>query len=1455
MRLAAFVSCLTSFHALAQGVVTTVAGADWVFPSRSIPALAAPLASPTGLALAPNGDLYIADCDNLAIFRLDTKGVLSMVVGTGVRGITASGPAASSSIRCPANLMFSPSGDLYFASGGIKKVSPDGHMTTLGGEGSRTGEGIPFVETGEYIDSFAMDSKGNIYYSQPRKHQIRRVTPDGIVRTFAGTGENGFSGDGGRALDARFNLPVHVAVNENDEVLVDDQLNRRIRLIDRNGVVRTIVGNGTLGDRSDGIPALNASIGVIGGLLPEPGGALLIADDFQVRRVSASGIITRIAGSDRGYSGDGGPARSARFGRVSALAKSPSGQIWIGDQFYGRVRTILPDGFVMTVAGADGYKANPDASSPLNAWFDGPQYIAVSPTGLVTFVARGAVSVLYQIGADGLMRRLAGGVLETANPNFARTTSMFIGGVAFDANGDLLIAAETQILRIAADGRLSVVAGSVLPGSSGDGGPASRAMFTSVQDIFVTRSGEIYLTDRFNHRVRRIRADGIVEAVAGNGTAGYSGDGGPATQARLNSPMGVAVDAAGAVYIADTFNNRIRRVTPDGRIETVAGDGQPGLSGDNGPAVNARLADPWQIRFDNAGNLLIAESEAARIRMLRKDGTITTFAGGGRLRGDGLPPTAVAFNGPRGVAVDAAGRVYVTELVGHRVRAILPDPPAFTTNLSELTLSNTAEIVLNSPVSGLPFTASVSPAAPWLRISPASGNLPASITVTASPVGLGPGRYSGSINISVPSANPPSRQVTVNYVVPFPTTTGRLQPGASNLTFAGQQGAEPLIATLSLSHSASVPSPFSITVRDAPWLAASTVQGQITPGTPSIIQFTATPGSLAPGSYSGSIQITSGQETVTLPATLTITSQRGKILLSQIGLTFIGVEGGGSVLPQKIGVLNEGSGVLDVTATASVFKGGNWLQLANTRLRIENPLLDVQFVDVSVNYTGLPAGDYYGEVRFSSPGVQVQVATVYLQVLPPGSNPGPEVIPSGLIFIGEPNAPSQSQDVVVSSPLKAPTAYASAGVTTDGGRWLSHVPANALISPNEPRRIVVESAFSGLTSRVYRGSVFLLFEDGSSRSIAVLSVVAPAPAADKSSPRQAASCPNPALVGEFLAPLNGAAVLIGQPVSIQVKFADQCGNLLNTERGSGSGVVAQFGNGDGDVPLVSIGGGVWTGTWRPLNTSAGPVTIRAAAAYARGLVIQAGIAERSVRVGRQGSAPIVRQGSLTHGATQRSDTPIAPGTLISIYGANLAEAQSSSRGAPLPTNLDGAEVLLGGEPLPLLFASPGQINAQVPYSLPTNTTHQIVVRRNGAVSVPEAFAVADAQPGIFTVNQQGVGQAVVLGPDQLNIADPAHPARRGQPIVIYCTGLGQVSERIQPGQSSPFNPLASTISQVAATVGGRSAQVLFSGLTPGFSGLYQVNAILASDTPVGDSIPVVITANGRTSEAVTIAVR
>jgi uncharacterized protein (TIGR03437 family) len=455
------------------------------------------------------------------------------------------------------------------------------------------------------------------------------------------------------------------------------------------------------------------------------------------------------------------------------------------------------------------------------------------------------------------------------------------------------------------------------------------------------------------------------------------------------------------------------------------------------------------------------------------------------------------------------------------------------------------------------------------------------------------------------------------------------------------------------------------------------------------------------------------------------------------------------------------------------------------------------------------------------------------------------VQPSGIIFTGVAGVSPASQEVIVSNPLGRNISFASGSVTFDGSAWLRHLPTNAPVAPNEPRRIVIQPNFTSMGPGIQRAAITLVFDDGTIRTVGILSVVGTsAAAASKDGERQAAQ------IGD------GAAARTGQPFPIELRAVDDCGNAVRgNERNVNTAMFAKFDNGDPDLRLVPLGDGRWAGTWRPLNGTKDRVTVAGVGVLVEGLVVQAGRVERQVSLAASSTTPVIRAGAVVHGASQRADVPIAPGSLVTLYGANLSERTTGLNALPLPVESEGTEVLLDGQALPILFASPGQINAQLPFSLPTNAALQVVVRKREQISVPEVFVVAAAQPGIFTKNQQGSGQGIVVRADQVTLAEPGTPARLGEAIVIYGTGLGPVSQTVAAGTPSPSSPLAATLSTVSVTVGGRAAQVLFAGLTPGFAGLYQVNAILAGDTPTGNAVPLVIQVDGRESNSVDIAVQ
>ncbi len=246
-------------------------------------------------------------------------------------------------------------------------------------------------------------------------------------------------------------------------------------------------------------------------------------------------------------------------------------------------------------------------------------------------------------------------------------------GLVFDGSGNLYVVdTGNHRVRKVASGVITTITGTGVGGFSGDGGLAAGAELNNPAGIAIDGGGNLYVADRKNHRIRKIDPSGIITTVAGTGTGAYGGDGGLATEAQLDIPEGVAVDAAGNLYIADRYNNRIRKVDAHGVITTIAGDGSSWAGGDGGPATDASLSAPSGLVFDAAGNLYIADRRNNRVRRIDPSGIITTVAGTGMnaYGGDGGLATQAQLNDPTGVAVDAAGNLYIADRVNHRLRRV-----------------------------------------------------------------------------------------------------------------------------------------------------------------------------------------------------------------------------------------------------------------------------------------------------------------------------------------------------------------------------------------------------------------------------------------------------------------------------------------------------------------------------------------------------------------------------------------------------------------------------------------------------------------------------------------------------------------------------------------------------------------------------------------------------------------
>src|SRR2546425_11373876 len=464
----------------------------------------------------------------------------------------------------------------------------------------------------QYFDrteGIAPDSAGGFYFSSSPENRVYRVAADGVLSLIAGTGTSGFSGDGGPAVSARLSYPGNLVVDGGGNLYIADWGNDRIRKVNTEGIISTIAGNGKERFEGDGGAATPASLNGPREVAVDPAGNVYIADrgNSRIRKVDTVGLISTIAGNGTsGFSGDGGLATAASFDAWS-LAVDVSGSLYITDARNHRVRKVNAAGIISTVAG------------------DGGDIF----------------------GGDG-------------GP--ATATSVLPVDIFVDPGGNLYLAdASYRVRKVNGDGIITTIACNGTSGFTGDGGPATAASCVPYR-VARDSAGNLYVADGSSRRIRKVSAAGIITTVAGRGTGQSSGDGGPATLAELIQPLGVAVDPAGNVYIADEGSNRIRKVNTAGIISTIAGNGKQGFDGDGGPATSASLYEPSGVAVDLAGNVYISDAGNFRIRKVNPAGVISTVAGRGTsgFTGDGGPASSAQLV-PRGVAVGVQADLYIAD--------------------------------------------------------------------------------------------------------------------------------------------------------------------------------------------------------------------------------------------------------------------------------------------------------------------------------------------------------------------------------------------------------------------------------------------------------------------------------------------------------------------------------------------------------------------------------------------------------------------------------------------------------------------------------------------------------------------------------------------------------------------------------------------------------------------------
>ena len=641
--------------------IFTVAGG---YVGDGKPATSAALSSPLNAAFDSNDNLYVSDSDNCRIRKVDSAGTITTVAGTGICGFSGDGgPATRAKLSYPTGL--------------------------------------------------AIDPKGEIFFSDSENSRIRRIDPNGTITTVAGKGKVGYCGDGGSALKACFDYPTELTLGgraPNEILYIADSINARIRrVVLTTGTITTVAGNGHAGYSGDGGPAKQASICFPNGLaVKDASHSLWISDPCfgVIRQVDTkTGIISTFA--------KGSGSCNLELCSPLGIALDRQGNLHVADVNWV-LRITVPDGTVTVDAGTnepgfsgDGHPAN---VSLLNS----PTDVTLDSADNLFIVDRGNNRVRKGAGPQDITT-VAGGAINDGR--MATSASLnWPAQTVFDQAGNLYIADEynARVRKVSPAGKISTFAGTGITGYSGDGGKAKKATLGEPTGIAVDHKGNVFIADTLALAIRKVDKTGTISTFVWNefgtftllnslaidkdgnvlatdlcsiwkitptlevtsiagvpGDCGYNGDDIPAYNALLDTPFGLALDSQNNLYIADTYNSRIRMVDSQGIIHTVAGIGTCGFSGDGGLATNAMICDPWDVGVDRQGNLFIADSDNNRIRHVDKSGTIETIAGTGHFEfnGDGRPALQTSMY-PLSITVDPSGQVYLTDFSSFRVRTI-----------------------------------------------------------------------------------------------------------------------------------------------------------------------------------------------------------------------------------------------------------------------------------------------------------------------------------------------------------------------------------------------------------------------------------------------------------------------------------------------------------------------------------------------------------------------------------------------------------------------------------------------------------------------------------------------------------------------------------------------------------------------------------------------------------------
>ena len=634
-----------------DGLITTFAGNGIAgYAGDGGPALEAALNFPAGL-IFKNGYLYIADRNNHRIRRIDSKGIITTVVGTGIPGCCKDNDLAiKAMLHFPSDVDMDSEGNLYISdrsNNRIRKV--DTTIAGLGAPGYEGDFGPAKSALLKYPFGICLDGKGNLYIADRGNNRVRKVDERGIITTIAGASTHSVGGDYGPANQSSLAYPTDVVVDSTGVIYIADRNNNRIRKVNKLGVITTFMGTRQKEFNGDNEIAAETTLHLPFALALQGKDNLLVVDrnHFRVRRMNLQGNkVETLAGNGKSlFRGDGGLGAGATLDAPSGIAIDSHGNIYFADRLHQRVRKIVPEGIIQTVVGNGKQGSEGNRGPASEAALHLPEVLTIDSEDNIYITQRsGNGWLVRKVSKEGVITHFAGnGMQGNAGDGGPAQNASFhtISDINADEEGNIFItdSINRNIRKVDKRGIISMVAEKSL-----------TLLGTEVHPngIVIDKAGNLFFSDSGSSKLYRVDSNGSITTVAGTGDFKDYGDDGPALNAGLRSPGGLAIGPDGSLYIAEQTTHRIRRIGLDGIITNYAGTGNPGFSGDGGPAVKAHVKSPFRMIFDKKGNLYFSDRDNNRIRKVDTKGIITTIAGHGNIgwMQDGLEVRITVHNFP-----------------------------------------------------------------------------------------------------------------------------------------------------------------------------------------------------------------------------------------------------------------------------------------------------------------------------------------------------------------------------------------------------------------------------------------------------------------------------------------------------------------------------------------------------------------------------------------------------------------------------------------------------------------------------------------------------------------------------------------------------------------------------------------------------------------------------------------